>query len=207
MKTVLFVCFAAAAAFAAEAVTVHRSFKGGYPTGASSARAASIERGGASGGPSSATRPKKTSGGSVKAPNKLLGKVVRVIDGDTVVLDVESQETTVELEKIDAPEADQPFGPQATKLVSDLVSGKSVEVLWEKRNKNGDILGVVYFPHPQGMVELNLTMIKNGCAWHDRSDRTRSYADAEKEAKRTKRGLWADSKAVEPSRWRKQSGK
>lgn len=202
MKVLFFALLTAFAAFAAEAVTVHRSFRGGYPAGASAARAATIERGGTSGGTSASSRPKTTAGGSAKAPNKLLGKVVRVIDGDTVVIADGTGEVTVELEKIDAPEADQPFGPQATKLISDLAGGKSVEVLWEKRDRKGDILGVVYFPHPQGMVELNLTMIKNGCAWHERSDRTRVYADAEKEARRAKRGLWSDPKPVEPSRWR-----
>jgi endonuclease YncB( thermonuclease family) len=58
--------------------------------------------------------------------------------------------------------------------------------------------------------DVSLQQIKRGLAWHYKQyereqsveDRTR-YADAEMEARIAKEGLWADSSAIEPSKFRR----
>ncbi len=100
-------------------------------------------------------------------------------------------EHVVRLDKIAAPSAKNPDAPKiAVKFLHDLVDGKDVEVLWTKRKK-GDISGVVYYKHPQGIVEVNLTLVKNGCAKQSIYDNTAAYDAAEKDARRHGRGMWS----------------
>lgn len=65
----------------------------------------------------------------------LTGKVVRIVDGDTVVLlDATLTQNKIRLSGIDAPEAKQPFGQKSKENLSHLVVGQSVEVDWNKRD-------------------------------------------------------------------------
>ena len=198
---------AALVAVSAQALTLHRSFNGGYPAGTGGVRQRALEQGGVVTGGGAKRVTKTGPAGQAKAPNRLIGRVSEVADGDLLTVSVNgSAAQKVKLWKVDAPEPDQPFGPEAKKFLSDLVSGKDVEVLWEKRDAEGRILGVVYYKHPQGMVEVNLTLVKNGAAWHDRrNDGTKVYADSEREAKRAKRGLWGAEAPVDPYVWRQKA--
>jgi len=58
----------------------------------------------------------------------LRATVVRVIDGDTVVVIIEGERkpVTVRVIGFDAPEKDQPFGDAATKFLKALVEGRKV---------------------------------------------------------------------------------
>ena len=87
---------------------------------------------------------------------------------------------------------------------TDLIYGKQVEVRWTDKDQYGRILGVVYLSSASGMVDVNLTMVKNGCAWHySYHDNTPAYAAAEKEARQNRRGLWAAESPINPYQWRK----
>lgn len=211
MRKIMLLAVAVGAALSLGAYTFHRSFRNGYPAEISEARSRAVSAGGPTAtvgvkGASAATRstPRtvtRTKG--AKAPNKLVGTVTRTAGGEVVWVQEAGGERPVRLEKILVPQGDQPFAPQAAKFLDDLVKGKSVEVLWTKRQDGGGIVGVVYYRHPMGMVEVNLTMVKNGCAWHDApGDRTPAYGDAEKEARTAKRGLWGGDKPVNPRRWK-----
>ena len=57
----------------------------------------------------------------------LSGRVVRVVDGDTlVVLDATQAQQKIRLQGIDAPERGQAFGTKSKKHLSDLVAGQVV---------------------------------------------------------------------------------
>ncbi len=179
-----FVC-AAAVVRTAAGVTIHRSFTGGYPSAVSEARSRYVSTGPASA--AAVSRPDR-----VRAPNKLFG-TAKCIEGSSVKLTVLNSdgEHVVMLDKIAPPPAKMSEARGvAAKLLHDLVDGKEVEVLWTKRRK-GDIVGVVYFRHPQGMVEVNLTLVKNGCARQSIYDSTAAYAAAEKDARKHRRGMWS----------------
>jgi endonuclease YncB( thermonuclease family) len=61
----------------------------------------------------------------------LTGKVVKITDGDTlVVLDASQTQHKVRLAGIDAPETSQPFGQRSKEALSALVAGQPVEVDW-----------------------------------------------------------------------------
>ena len=135
----------------------------------------------------------------------LTGKVVRVVDGDTItVLDGSNTQHKVRLNKIDAPESGQAFGNVSKKHLSSMVAGKEVKVVWQKTDRYGRILGDVFV----GELNVNLQMVKDGLAWHFKFyDKTPEYAEAEKAARAKKLGLWADPNPVEPRQFRKAKKK
>ena len=185
------------------ATTIHRSFRNrdtGYANGATPGFSAPTANSPKS-RPSSV--PKAVKG---KAPNKLEGRLGQVVDGGLVsIVDGSGKTHAVSLRHIDAPAADQPFGPEAAKFLGDLLRGKEIEVLWTKKDAAGAISGDVYYRHEKfGMVDANMTMVKNGAAWQAYRDTDKTYSAAEKEARAAKRGLWAAPKPVRPSEWRKR---
>ena len=150
MRRLAVVALAMAVATSAAGVTIHRSFRGGYPSAISEARRNSAEQG-ASAGVSASPRTKAV------AYKSIVGKVTRVSDGDTIWVTDAAGKHKIRLDKIDAPESDQPFGKESTQFLNDLVYGKKVEVRWTAKDKYGRILGVVYLEHEKGLVEVNLT--------------------------------------------------
>ena len=74
----------------------------------------------------------------------LTGRVVRVTDGDTiVVLDADKVQHKIRLQGIDAPERKQAFGTKSKEHLSDLLAGKTVEVDYSKYDRYGRVLGKV----------------------------------------------------------------
>ena len=198
MRRLAVAVVAAMVAAGAAGVTIHRSFRGGFPTAVSEARQNAAEAGASVGTTRVSPRTK------VVAYKKIAGKVTCVSDGNTVWVNDAAGKHKIRLVKIDAPESDQPYGKEATQFLNDLVFGKEVEVLWTQRDRFGCILGILFLKHEQRMVDVNLTMVKNGCAWHyAHSDNTPAYAEAEKDARKNRRGLWASDSPINPYQWRK----
>lgn len=136
----------------------------------------------------------------------LFGRVVGVSDGDTItVLDDNKQRHVIRLMGIDAPEKAQAFGQKAKESLSELVFDRDVSVTWFKRDRYGRTVGQVRLDD----TDVCLEQIKLGLAWHykqyqreqSEDDRSR-YADAEKEARSARIGLWVDDKPTEPSKFR-----
>ena len=132
----------------------------------------------------------------------LTGRVVRVTDGDTlVVLDVGKVQHKIRLQGIDAPERGQAFGTKSKGHLSDLVASKTVVVDYSDYDRYQRILGKVLLDGE----DVNLEQVEAGMAWHYKkyqgeqsvSDRVK-YADAEREARRRKLGLWQDPNPVPP---------
>jgi endonuclease YncB( thermonuclease family) len=66
----------------------------------------------------------------------LTGRVVRVTDGDTIViLDSANTQHKIRLTGIDAPERKQAFGKKSKEHLSDSVAGKFVVVDYTKRDR------------------------------------------------------------------------
>jgi endonuclease YncB( thermonuclease family) len=93
----------------------------------------------------------------------LTGRVVRVTDGDTiVVLDSGNAQHKIRLTGIDAPERGQAFGTKSTDHLSDSVAGKFGVVEYNKRDRYQRILGKVLLSDQ----DMNLEQVKAGLAWH-----------------------------------------
>ena len=135
------------------------------------------------------------------AADCITGKVTRVSDGDTVwVTDAAKLKHKVRLDRIDAPEKDQPWGKESAAVLKGWVFGKDVRVEYEKRDQYGRILGIIY----NGTNDVNLAMVRSGNAWHySHFDKTPEYAAAEVEARAVRRGLWSQDNPVNPYQWRR----
>lgn len=92
----------------------------------------------------------------------LNGRVVRVIDGDTVVVLTEAAtELRIRLAGIDAPEKGQPFGQRARQFLSCLVAGRVVEISGASRDRYGRVLGTLW---ADGR-DINAELVCAGMAW------------------------------------------
>ena len=134
------------------------------------------------------------------------GRCTRVSDGDTIhVVTDGNVKFKVRLDRIDAPEKDQPYGKESTAYLTKLIKGRTVRVEWQKKDKYERILGIVLLDK----TDINLKMVETGNAWHySYFDKTAEYAAAESEAKSKKLGLWVDGDTVvSPYQWRKSKRK
>jgi micrococcal nuclease len=134
---------------------------------------------------------------------RLVGKVVKVADGDTITILINSTEHRIRLHGIDCPEKGQPFCNKAKEYTSGKVFGKEVVVEVKDVDQYGRRVGVVLLP--DGM-SLNHMLVNAGLAWHYRkyAPDDQGLATLEKEAREAKAGLWADAAPVPPWEWRKR---
>lgn len=153
------------------------------------------------------------------APPELTGRVVRVTDGDTIVVLVEAlragadepgpREVKVRLAGIDAPEKKQDYGSAARKALADKAMGRSVTVREQGRDRYGRTIGVVSIDGgaSERGEEINRWLVEQGWAWrYARYSDSAELAALEQEARAAKRGLWAGANPVAPWEWRKNSG-
>lgn len=132
--------------------------------------------------------------------NSFTGKVMRVRDGDTVVvIDRDNHWSDVRLNGIDAPEKQrkkgeggQPYAEKSREYLSALVLDREVTVQWKKYDGFGRIVGTVYV----NGEDVNLKMLEEGYAWvftkylkDVPAENREPYIGAEAVAQEAKRGL------------------
>ena len=134
-------------------------------------------------------------------PQTFSGKVVGVLDGDTIEVLNQGRSQRVRLSEIDSPEKNQPFGKKAKQYTSEMVFGKDVTVQSSGKDKYGRTLGEVYL---QNGTNVNHELVRQGMAWQYRqysnSSRLRGL---ESEARQEKRGLWREADPTPPWEFRR----
>lgn len=143
---------------------------------------------------------------SASAYADIIGFVQKVVDGDTIHLtDDNGKLHKVRLLGIDAPEMDQSFGFESREMLVNLVEGERVIIDSRKKDRYKRILGKIYLDD----MDVNLTMISKGLAWHYkryRKDQLKRdipiYSEAEQTAKDNAIGLWSDTAFIPPWDWR-----
>lgn len=129
------------------------------------------------------------------------GKVVAVMDGDTLLVIRDGHPVKVRLAGIDAPEKAQPFGMASKKSLAEMVKGKQIQATSSAVDDYGRLIAKVYV----GEVNVNHEQVRRGMAWeYSRFHSNRELVALQREAQQARRGLWAGEEAVEPSQWRKQ---
>ena len=131
--------------------------------------------------------------------------VVRVKDGDSLVVDSSGREVEVRLADIDTPEFNQARGDEARDALRSLVDGKEVRLELIGGDAYRRIVARVFV----GEVDVNAELVRRGLAWVRRAyDPAPSLIALEGDARQAERGLWADEDPVPPWIWRKtkQSG-
>lgn len=141
--------------------------------------------------------------------DEIRGQVIAVADGDTIrVLDAEQRQHKVRLAWIDAPERHMAFGSAARKALSARVWRQEVSVEVIDTDRYGRHVGLVRL----GDQDVNWLQLSEGWAWHyqfyaQQSQSTQQYqryAEAEKNARLQRIGLWRDSNAIAPWQWRRK---
>ncbi|MCK8373806.1 thermonuclease family protein [Erwinia amylovora] len=130
------------------------------------------------------------------------GRVVRVIDGDTVSVLSGKEMYRVRLNGIDAPESKQAYGQRAKQSLIALAAQKNVLVVSSKQDRYGRYLGTLM----NGGLNINAQQVEKGMAWayrfHGKATDINMLA-LEDKARSNGVGLWADPNPVEPWKWRR----
>ena len=130
------------------------------------------------------------------------GKVVGVLDGDTIEVLHNTHAERIRLNGIDCPEKGQAYGNRAKQAASALVFGKEVTLQTYGKDKFGRTIADALLPDG---TNVNHELVKDGwCWWY------RKYAPGnteleklEKEAREAKKGLWIDPAPIPPWERRK----
>ena len=125
------------------------------------------------------------------ALSDFIGPVVSVLDGDTIEVLHNGKADRIRLSGIDCPEKGQAHSTNAKQAASTLVFGKQITLRTYGLDKCGRTIADVFLPDG---TNVNHTLVKAGwCWWY------RKYAPGdtelerlEKEARESRRGLWAD---------------
>ena len=137
------------------------------------------------------------------ANSKSLDNSLRIIDGDTIILDSEK----IRLFGIDTPEKKQkckdkhglsyPCGVVATNELKKIISSGQLFCRKKTTDRYRRSISICYV----NGVNINSLMVKNGWALAYRKY-SMDYIDEEKEAKDKKMGMWT-GKFLAPWKWRK----
>ena len=134
------------------------------------------------------------------AAGRPLWRVETVHDGDTVTcIDGANQPQKIRLRGIDAPEHDQPHGRESRQALVLKLAGGAVRVEGAARDQHGRLLGTLWL----GDRDVNRELVSEGHAWvFGGFAPDPDLLAAESEARKARRGLWADAHPVAPQAWR-----
>jgi len=135
----------------------------------------------------------------------LVGTVIKVVDGDTIDVQLSSGPIRVRLHGIDTPERGQPWGNESTAALAALVAGKDVAIEPFEQDRYERMIGIVF----RGDLNVNLELVKRGHAWAYRKYMRKEDAELcilEAAARTAKRGLWAaKERPIVPWEWRRKA--
>jgi micrococcal nuclease len=139
---------------------------------------------------------------SSKTPRKFVGKVVKIIDGDTIDAVYKDSTYRIRLCGIDAPEYGQDFYAEAKDALSKLVCKQDVIIDYNGEDIHGRTLGVIY--RNADSLNINREMVREGMAWNyvDYSI-DKELPKLESEAREKHVGLWSLFHYLEPWEYRK----
>jgi micrococcal nuclease len=129
------------------------------------------------------------------------GKVVAVIDGNTLEIFTPDNETyKILLYGIDCPELGQEYGERAKMFLEKLVLNKSVNAEIQGKDRWGNRLAVVLIEGKDPREEL----LEEGLAWTAERNPIETFESIKEKAKQKGKGLWKDQEATPPWIYRRQ---
>lgn len=125
--------------------------------------------------------------------------VSRVVDGDTVKVEVHGDLESVRLLCIDSPESNQDYGREAEEYLREMIEGKWVELDIEDRDRYGRILAFIQY----NSRDVNENLVSRGLAWNYEYYCEDKYAGAQEKARMQGIGLWSLDNPIPPWVWRR----
>ena len=139
---------------------------------------------------------------AVAPRDSFTGRVVAVLDGDSLKVLRDGAEVEVRLLGVDAPEGGQAFGNVSKRALSNLVFGRTVHVAVREIDRYGRSVARV----TADGTDVGLELVRGGFAWHyARYLDDAAYAAAQREARAARRGLWQDPAPIAPWEYRPRS--
>ena len=135
----------------------------------------------------------------------LICSVIAISDGDTLsarcALDGASQTITVRLAEVDAPEKAQSFGARSKQSLAALCFRKSAQVRPVSLDRYGRIVAHVTCDGHDASAE----QVRAGMAWVfvRYAAKGSPLYGLERDARASRRGIWADAQPVAPWEWRR----
>ena len=130
-----------------------------------------------------------------------VGRVVSVVDGDTLEVLLQTKRVRVRLLHIDAPEQGQPYGLRSRQSLIQICGGELAKLDANGKDRNGRILAHVRC----NGIHAGAEQVRRGMAWA-----FERYAPADSplyavqaEARAARRGLWSEQAPVPPWEWRR----
>jgi micrococcal nuclease len=140
--------------------------------------------------------------GAALAGDSYSARVVRVVDGDTLVIEAPGHVEKVRLFGIDCPESRQAGGEHSSWFTDNLVRSRTVTVIEHDTDRYGRIVAEIALPDGR---DLSRELVKYGQAWwyakYDPEDSEMQNLEASARDRRI--GLWEDSNPLPPWEWRK----
>lgn len=135
----------------------------------------------------------------------LPGTVTKIVDGDTIDVQLSSGPIRVRLHGVDTPEKGQPWGKESTAALTGLVMGKEVDIEPFSQDRYERMIGIVFL----GDLNVNLELVKRGHAWAYRQYMRKmdsALCINEAAARTAKKGLWAlpVDQRIPPWEWRRK---
>lgn len=130
------------------------------------------------------------------------GRVIKVIDGDSLVVRLNNTTREIRLWGIDSPEYRQRYGVQSGKQLRKLVSGKTVTVKQKDVDSYNRIVALVYL----GTTLINEEMIQLGNSWvytrYCDDVLCDKWQKLQQQARKERLGLWKNGDVMPPWKWR-----
>ena len=131
-------------------------------------------------------------------------RVIRVVDGDTLHVDIDGEDVDVRMIGINTPETVKPaspiecFGPEASAYAKRLLTGATVTIEYDasqgRTDRFGRTLAYVWIERPGADLLFNRLAVRGGYAYQYRYGRPyaweREFVAAQKKAKAEKAGMW-----------------
>ena len=103
----------------------------------------------------------------------LTGTVTKVVDADTIDVQLTSGPIRIRLYGIDAPERSQPWGSEATEFLSGKILNQTVELEPLQQDRYERMIAIVH----KGDVNVNTELVRLGHAWAFRKYLKRADTD------------------------------
>ncbi|HEY5824678.1 MAG TPA: thermonuclease family protein [Cyclobacteriaceae bacterium] len=139
---------------------------------------------------------------SLFANEELAGKVITVIDGNTIEVTTAADETyKIMLHGIDCPELEQEYGDKAKKYLEKLLLNKSVSLKIQGKDRLGNRLGVISV---EGIEDPRYELLKEGLAWTSEKNPIADLEEIKEKAREKGKGLWKEENPTAPWIFRRQ---
>lgn len=135
----------------------------------------------------------------------IIGTVIRVSDGDTLVIRSGAENIKIRLYGVDAPEKKQDFGNKAKDALTSMTALQTVQAEVMDRDRYGRIVAIVAVGDAE---PVNQSMLRLGLAWvYDAYCKALICADwrkIERAAREARAGLWSDPAPTPPWEYRRR---